>query len=259
MTNGFDRLYEGAAMRAYRRSRGADKVVVTFDHWRHDRAGFPERMRGTGYIKRGFDLIRIDTAANDWFCNADRAQAFAAVGSTLAEYRRCIFIGFSMGAFGALALARAHVPLRLIAVSPVFPPAELLGQEGAPTDGAVTPVPQALIQFDPQISQDTAAAHRFASAVGGAALVACPGSGHPTTQELAALGTFDRLLDPWLAPKLSGDAVRQVHDDARAVTRILQASGRHPAKASPSPPSSPEMRQPNKRAFNHRHFGQARA
>ncbi len=211
MYEGPDYFFRGSHLRAYEHRFGAPGIIVTFDHWRRSRVGFPSPRRGLNFCKRGYDHIRIDSRANDWFMNPDLDPVLARVAQRLDTYDRVVFLGFSMGAFCALKLARHRQPDRLIAVSPSYPKDDT----ASPALQSHGPVGlhqgRAIIHYDGSIAQDQRFAKRYAQAVGNGQLVDYPGGGHPATQAVTHKGWYGELLDQWLAPEVCFQALRSIH------------------------------------------------
>jgi len=99
-----------------------ERLFVTFDHWQNGRQGFETPGGNTIFDKRGWPVLRIQAARNDWFLNPDLEAALDIVTAISAEYDSAVTYGFSMGGYGALRFARAAGATRVVTISPQFSP-----------------------------------------------------------------------------------------------------------------------------------------
>jgi hypothetical protein len=117
-------VFEGDHLRLlWSRERPGDRLFVTFDHWRKGgRNGFETPGGNTLFDTRGWPVLRVQTARNDWFLNPDLEAALDIVAAIASEYESAVTYGFSMGGYGALRFARAAGAARVVTISPQFSP-----------------------------------------------------------------------------------------------------------------------------------------
>lgn len=205
----YECYFSGADLRAYKQARDHRKAIVTFDHWRRHRTGFPAIKSGANFLQRGYDFFRIDTSKNDWFLNDELEGVLRSTVRQLVRYDHILYLGFSMGCFGALLLSSRLPPNSLIAVSPSYPPGRREDSEEyiLPTNSEIN----GIVQFDCRNSTDVLAAKRFSLHLGGAKMIELEGGGHPATDLIVSRRKYHKLLDHWLSPDIDTSAIRQLH------------------------------------------------
>lgn len=123
-----ERVFDGARLRAQALApRGAGTklgglLLVTFDFRRDVRGGetfLPAKF--SGRLKRkGISQLRILSARNDWYANAETPDLEQALAAYAARFNRVQMFGFSMGGFGAFRFAKTMGAAQVLAVSPTF-------------------------------------------------------------------------------------------------------------------------------------------
>lgn len=215
-------VFQGQHLRLYQSTCASDRVVVTFDYWRRDRSGFPEPKSGISVLKRGYDFMRVETRENDWFLNSDLDDLLDVCAHLLRRYRSVVYLGFSMGAFGALLLSQYNMPEKLIAVSPAFPKfrTDSAYIRESLVDGSQGKVIRVIIHYDGLIETDASAANLYLDVMGSGQLIEFRGGGHPATDYLTANGRYHELLDGWLVDNPNGNALKSIHRSACICSRV---------------------------------------
>ena len=156
---------------------GGDTLVVTFDHLgaRH------QQMRpwaGKFVVDHGWSLLGITSRTNGWFRAPDLRQWLMALREKgfFARYRRVVFVGPSMGGFGAGSLCSLAPGCTLVMTSPQstlnrqlvpwetrYPMARRLDWDGPLHDAAAEArhAGQIILAYDPHDWQDARHAMRF--------------------------------------------------------------------------------------------------
>lgn len=214
MASDYEGYFEGQNLRCYRRSRGSSSAIVTFDHWRRDRASFPSIKQGGAFLDRGFDFFRVDTCKNDWFLNSDLTPALEATSAFLESYSQVIYLGFSMGCFGLLLLANRRQPDTIIATSPAYPPKhhQYTPDRYYVPEKAVLTSCTAFVHYDSYNGVDEIEARRFSASLGGANMINLIGGGHPATNKIVENGRYRELLDYWLLHRLDAASILELHN-----------------------------------------------
>lgn len=114
----FETVFQGDHLRATWFPGTRPQLMVTFDYRRTGRSGFSAANHSSGYARQGFGQLSIQTRVNDWFINPDTGALEQAVGAIAARYDRVHALGYSMGGYGALRLARALRLDKAVLVSP---------------------------------------------------------------------------------------------------------------------------------------------
>jgi hypothetical protein len=226
-------VFDGVCLRAVCHGDGRRGIIVTFDHWRKDRAGFPDMGPVQRVLDMGYRSLVISSAANDWFLNAEtkalrRAlRAFVAPGTVVRGF------GFSMGGYGALLFSR---PLRLRSVmlfgaqasirAEVVPFETRWRQEarGIPPEldrlaDVVRPGLRGVVLFDPRkLHEETLQARAVQAVAPLLQLAALPFSGHPPTAMIMAGKAYGGLMARGIAGVVTAADLRALHRAHREAT-----------------------------------------
>ncbi|RME16239.1 MAG: hypothetical protein D6801_05890 [Alphaproteobacteria bacterium] len=226
-------LHRGPHLEVSLRGDSAESLLVTFDHWRHDKAGFTEMPGETGYSRGGHTHLHISTSANDWFLNPDMPKALLKIARFAEGFSRRAALAFSMGGFGALLVSRVVAFDRVLLVSPHAtwspddPPhddryhAEV---RDAAFARAASDMVHASLKMDaecvilldstsPFDSDHAAAAARLFTR---ARLVDLKGGGHPATDLLKQAGRFGLVPKALLADRIDESRIVETHYKLRA-------------------------------------------
>lgn len=207
---------------------GRGRLVITFDHWRKDREGFPPPTPTKLIAECGASELKVQSSRNDWYMAPETAQLIDAVGRTARGYRHVVNYGFSMGGYGALLLSAATRAREVFLISPQYAidPAicpfetrwqEALGQMEARFIDPATIGNRnvaGLVIFDPASRLDRLHAARITQAFPGIGTVPFRFGGHPATrilQQAGTVGTMGRLL----VQGADRGMIRQLHRKSR--------------------------------------------
>ncbi len=244
-------VFDGERLRAVLFPGRSDRLIVTFDHRRADRAGFAPANHATSFARQGFSQLSIKTAANDWFVNRDTEALERALEGVTADHERVQALGYSMGGYGALRFARALRARQVVAVSPQasIDPSRVpwdprYSVEGRGWDGALgdlgpraVPRLSGLIVLDPFVRPDLRHARLIGELFPGLRLARLGFGGHPAIRTLRGAG------QAWVVQREAGQrrasaaAILQAHRAARRrspgwwARMGLWAEGRRPALA----------------------------
>ena len=246
------RIFDGAHLRADLVRNGGDRLMVTFDYRRLDRAGFGAIAPSRQFAAAGFDQLMIATRDNDWFINPDTRALEDACRSLRGSYGAAQALGFSMGGFGAFRLARALRLGHVVAVSPqvsIAPavvPFETRYQREArsfdPALGDMTAL------YDPGLSgdilidsfnlNDLTHARMLQVLFPRVRLVRLPGGGHPCTRTLRTARRAGLVQALALDPAAGTGPLHRAHRQIRGETpaywddRARAARAAHPRWAA---------------------------
>lgn len=200
------RLFDGKYLRCTVFGTGPG-IFVTFDNFVIGKADFAECSASAKVIAAGFRQIVIQTARNDWYLNDELEPLLSALGKVANADGPTKALGFSMGAFGALIIARALRVDELILVSPRFP--QPMGWTGAAKincsaallapdwqdrlSAAACAVPDSVVLFDPRHFDDRMAARWLERASPKVRTVGVAFGGHPCTKYINLSGNFGHL------------------------------------------------------------------
>lgn len=182
-------LVSGEAIRASLIGPKTKEVVVTFDHWRADRAGFDKIAPYSWFTAQGFGHLRIQTAKNDFYINADIGAAQDMLARACEGLGPRRMLGFSMGAFGALLFGRALAARSALLISPSLP--RYLPDGADLRDCAEGP--DYTLVYDPTIARDSWSAAVLLDLVPKTTLVTLVGGGHPATGAICRAGKFNEV------------------------------------------------------------------
>nr|WP_246849282.1 YqiA/YcfP family alpha/beta fold hydrolase [Rubellimicrobium arenae] len=222
-------------------------MVVTFDYRRDGRDGFSPDSHSTNFARQGYSQLAIKTRANDWYVNAETPALEAALARVAAG--RAQALGFSMGGYGALRLARALGLAQAVVVSPqVSPLADwdgryrggLTGWDEALGDLRARAMPDlaGLLVFDPFVAEDRAHAAAIRALFPRLRPVRLAFGGHPAIRTLRGAGGLCAVQEEAGARRATGAAIRAAHRAARAGSRgwwlrLAEVAGRrHPDLAA---------------------------
>ena len=219
-------LFDGASLRVIGCSVERPHLFVTFDHWRRERASFPDYSPSNTALNHGYGHIYIQTAKNDWFLNQDtvRLRGFL---TELCQGKESCSVGFSMGGYGALLFANALRLRRVLLLSPQYsimqskaPYESGYQQEAAlldPTLDHLEPLDdgprlQGIIAYDPrQAPQDRLHAEHIRTLHPDLKPVALPFGGHTALKHMEGTGVTHEIMRAFIEDDLSVGALRGVH------------------------------------------------
>jgi hypothetical protein len=220
------RVFDGAHLRADLYGSGRDRLFVSFDHYRPDRAGFPPTAPVQTALDQGFANLVLSSAANDWFLNDDLPALRAALAAIVPDFSEVRAIGFSMGGYGALLLSDT---LRLdfatlwapqVSIRPRMAPFETrFRREAQAVNGMLDQlhvhVPAGLkgvILCDPFAHPAERKHARAVQALAPAVQIApLPFSGHPPTHVMMRGGHYREILAAAVTGELTARMIRKVH------------------------------------------------
>jgi hypothetical protein len=228
-------IFDGAHLRAVLTGPGPEGLFVTFDNWRKDRSGFPERAPLKTALAMGYASLDIATAANDWFLNPDLDPLRRVLEALAPRYRVARAMGFSMGGYGALLFSRA---LRLDYVT-LFAPQVSIRAEVAPFErrwrreaqhvdarlddlaGIIRPDLRGVAIFDPFYARAERQHARAIQALApGLALAPMPFSRHPPTAVIMANRRFGDIQRAAITGTLTAGHIRQIHRTGREASEV---------------------------------------
>lgn len=113
-------VFETEYLRAICYNPDHSRLIVSFDHWRPVRSGFPAPNPSQFFAKNEVAFMTIHSSRNDWFISADLLALQQALSHFTKSYDRISSIGFSMGGYGALLLSRATRTNQVVLISPQY-------------------------------------------------------------------------------------------------------------------------------------------
>jgi pimeloyl-ACP methyl ester carboxylesterase len=225
------RVFDGQTLRAelWRPSTPTRSLYVTFRQRIPDPGSFSDDRPVRRALDAGHAHLRIQSRWNDWFLNPETQGLEAALASLRNGFDQALALGYSMGGYGALRLARALDLTQAIVVSPQFTlnrailPGEKRYPEGKDFDpdlGDLTahgkPDLAGIVLFDPFRRLDRLHANLIARTFPGMALARCPFGGHPATTALGEQGGFRSLQTLSLDPGARASQAIALHRSLRA-------------------------------------------
>lgn len=243
-------VFDGERIRATAfEVEGSRRLIALFGHY-NDKEGFAPAAPSQFFARKGFSQIRIQASRNDFYLNEDLRGARRAIFDYTRPFSRISGMGFSMGGFGCLLLARALRLQEALLISP-------LRRLGGPDKGNPAPdmaeeagffsyprgrhtglhLPlRGCVLFDPWAN----AGHDrdYARVVGrmfpGLTLLAMPGGGHPATARITKMGRFAELQQQMARGGLAAADFRDLHRQSRVLdpaylTRIAHRLQMEPA------------------------------
>ncbi len=182
------------------------EVVVSFDFFERERRSFVAPRRSTVLGDAGRPALRIQSARCDWYLNRDLPGLTRALEVLMAGFDGSVVIGFSMGGYGAVRLARWLKPRRVVLVSPQAGATEATvpfeyrwRRERAALDPALDDLGEApgdlsgVMLFDPLSRRDSLHAARLKALFAGLASVGLVAGGHPATRLMSEAGGWPSL------------------------------------------------------------------
>ena len=223
-------VFRSARMRAVCHGAGRARLTVGFDYLRPGRAGFPMRAPPRHLLQPDTAHLIIESADNDWFLNPDLGALRAALAAFTAQFDDVAAIGFSLGGYGALLLARALHLRRALLISPqysIFPErapfeqryrhiAEKLDPRLDDIEAQGDAALKGCIVFDPRLAPvDAAHAALIRRRFAGLRAVAMPFAGHPALRLVGEAHMFARVQALLLRDAITPGALRALHRAAR--------------------------------------------
>lgn len=240
-------VFDGSALRAVLFQPGLENLLVTFDHRKIGKSDFGEAQPVKQALKRGFSVLRVQSARNDWFINAEIQALEAALGEMRKGYARANAIGYSMGGYGVFRFADCLSLDAAIAVSPQFS----VSPEVVPWDprffkeapdfdpevGALA-TPQksfkALILVDPFHRADLRNATMIREVFANTRLLRLGFAGHPASTAITRGGNGGALMAQVLAREPSPAAIRRAFGETRRQSPVfLRRIAQHSAARRP--------------------------
>lgn len=248
----FRPVFDGQHLRAALFPGTRPELVVTLDYRRVGRSGFSAPNHSSGFARQGYGQLSITTRVNDWFINPDTRALEHALAPVVAGYDQVRALGYSMGGYGALRLARVLRLTGVVAVSPqatlavdAVPDdrryrAEARGFDAALGDLAQVDRPDltGVLFLDPFVSHDLAHARLIQARFPLLKVVRLGFAGHPATRVLRAGGKAWLVQREVVTDRQDGAEVRAAHRAARSASAgywdrlARQAAGRRPALAA---------------------------
>nr|WP_245216524.1 alpha/beta hydrolase [Sagittula salina] len=218
------------------------RLFVSFRQRVGTPGNFDEARPVMGFVGNGWAHLHLQSRWNDWFVNPETEALEARLAEFTARYEQVVAMGFSMGGYGALRLARALRLTRLMAISPQFSidpwvvpfdrryRAEAAGWDATSGDltHRCTEVGGAVL-VDPFKPLDLAHGRLICKAFPKLTLVMLPCGGHPATRAIRQGGRFDWLKTELAEGLADPRAVGRVH---RKVRRQSESYWRHLAEVA---------------------------
>ena len=181
------------------------------------------------FATSGCACLTIESARNDWFLNRDLPALRAALAGFAEGYDRAGAIGFSMGGYGALLLARELRLADAILVSPQFSilpekapyetryrrEAEEVLAELDEIGGANGGNPKGAVIFDPSVAPDVQHTRRICAAYPGLVPVPMWFGGHPALGVVAKHGRYGKVLEALFSGDVRAAELLSLHKKAR--------------------------------------------
>lgn len=228
---GAARVFDGDRLRAdiWFPKGTATALYVTFRQRVPAPGTFSEVGPVGGALAAGLAHLRIQARWNDWFLNAETQALEAALSALRSRFQTALALGYSMGGYGALRLARALALDQAILVSPQFTldrsvlPAERRYHEGKDFDGRLGSLAlhgktdlTGIVIFDPFRPLDRIHADLITRTMPAILRAPLPFGGHPATNAMGERGGFRSLQALSLAPGAKADEVVRLHRALRA-------------------------------------------
>ncbi len=202
-----DWIFQGARLRAFCDNPSAPNMRAKFNYLAKARHDFDALSPISPAKDPRFAQIFVQTSSNDYYLNDELPLLRAALFAYCGRYDRREAIGFSMGGFGAIMLARAMQLTKVLLVSPVSEMAFRRPQRafdpqweeilfcGEDTFAGVHQALQGTILCDPQArgGRDLFYA-RFLQRLHPNLHIFClPWAGHPATKLFSETGSYGQL------------------------------------------------------------------
>ncbi len=231
------------------------RLMVSYDRRRLDRPGFPPPNPSKYFRKNDLAFLTIYSAHNDWFLSPDLPDLRKRLSDFTRPYAHITGIGYSMGGYGVLLLARETRVKQVVLVSPqssVIPahvPFETRYlQEAAKLDPtldtlAVNPRKglRGCLLFDPTHRIDTQHANRITGLFPNIRRVPLPFGGHPAMQVISEVNMYHKVQQELLRQRIRPAEFLRIHKQARRqsphyqaqLARYLADRAARPAKSAP--------------------------
>lgn len=224
-------VLEGRYLRLlWSEDRPGDRLYVTFDHWKRVKPGFEPLSGDTLFDRRGWPVLRVQTARNDWFLNPDLEAALDVVAAIAGDYANVVTYGFSMGGYGALRFAEAAGACRVVAISPQATPIPARApfetrwwKDRQQCDAALDDLshmsragaPRVVMLYDPMQRPDRLQAELVRAHCNDVLALPLAFGGHPATQTILQGGRLGEFAAALLNDPLDRHRLLQVHKRAR--------------------------------------------
>lgn len=226
-------VFDGAHLRATAfEVEGSRSLIALFGHY-SDKEGFAAATPSQFFANKGFSQIRIQTSRNDFYLNEDLRPARRAIFDYTKPFSRVCGMGFSMGGFGCLLLARALHLQEALLISPLrrlnnpqkfvqsVDMAEEAGFFSYPRgrhNGIHLPLRGCLL-FDPWVNggHDRDYARIVGQLFPAVQLVAMPGCGHPASARLTRMGRFGDFQRLVARGGMTANSFRGLHRQTRVL------------------------------------------
>lgn len=110
-------IFESEGLRITQAAGDPRRVVVTFDFWQKDRAGFGAHPN-TPLGVHEWSSIHVATRRNDWFMGPHTGEAMDALARAVRGCDEIAMLGSSMGGYGALLMGGRIGATRAVVFSP---------------------------------------------------------------------------------------------------------------------------------------------
>lgn len=228
-------IHDGRDMRATALGDAPDRLIVTYDHWSADKAGFPPLRVHSSYVALGFTHLHLVTRRNDWFLNRDLPGALHDIADFAAPFAHKLTLAFSMGGFGALMVSRVVAFDRVMLVSPHSsfspdhpPHDDRFASDGIAPDfaaiacdillGGAKSKAECAVLYDSSAPFDAAHAQAAAGLFRRSKLIDLKGGGHPATRRLTDAGRFDLVVQAITGRNFALDPLVTAHGELAAAT-----------------------------------------
>lgn len=221
-------LFDGKHLRVSVLGNDPDRLIVTYDHWGADKAGFAPLKPRSAHSDRGYTHLHLATGQSDWFLNDDLPEVLDLVGRFAQAFPRKVTLAFSMGGFAALLLSRSIAFDNVMLVSPhstfspEYPPhddrfvSKGVSQEVAAMaydlllNGPKSPA-DCVVLYDSLAPFDAAHAASAAGLFRNARLVDLKGGGHPATKRITNNGGFTLVQKAVMAETIDPAPILKRH------------------------------------------------
>jgi len=234
-----DVIYQSDHLRAalYRSSTPSTKLLCEFDYLDNKRDGFPPLLKSPSACERGFNVLKIDTSANNWFLSDDILELGVALEIFAKDYHYVVGLCMSMGIMPALIFSRVLNIQKLMAFSPVVsifgddiddkrfrsfqkyitnPDARPLWKNGNKNIEGV-------ICYDPATHPiDRLQANLIINHYSTLKPLAMPYAGHPCFQIIKEVMGFKAIQDLVLDDRFEVELLRDLHKECRRQSNLYE-------------------------------------
>ena len=229
-------LYQSDHLRVTCYDPDRPRLIVSFDHWRQDRDGFPPEKPSQYFAKNGLAYMTIYSARNDWFLTPDLAEMRQVLADFTRGFEHVTAIGYSMGGYGALLLARESRANQVVLVSPqssIFPEhapfetrylSEAAGLDPAQDTLAKRPRRglRGGLLFDPSDRIDRQHSNRITGLFPNIVPVPLAFGGHPAMQAIAGAKMYRLVQQELLRRRIRPAEFLRIHKQARRQSPYYQ-------------------------------------